>query len=90
MSTHQPFSRRPDGAAASPKVVDQVLGEEADQTHRLDPLAEPAKGMHVRFNEYELDWLTRLAKREDTSKQRYIRKLVRMQIEAQSRTKKGP
>jgi hypothetical protein len=70
--------------------VDRVLGEEADQTHRLDPLAEPSKGLHVRFNEYELDWLTRFAKREDTSKQRFMRKLLRQHIEAQSRTKKAP
>lgn len=84
MSTHQPFSRRPDAAA-----VDRQLGEEADKTHPLDPQAEPVKGLHVRLNEYELDWLTRFAKREDTSKQRFIRKLLRLHIETQSRTKKA-
>jgi hypothetical protein len=53
----------------------------------LDPYAEPRRGLHVRLNDFELRALEHWSKREDTSKQRLIRRALRFWLEAQNGAK---
>lgn len=46
-------------------------------TDHLDSTAPPTKGLHVRFNEWELAELGRVGDMNQTSKQRIVRRIVR-------------
>ncbi len=73
------FKSQPQSSPATPlAAVDRFV---AGASHReapaaLDPGAKPTLGINLRLNEYELDLLRRLAKADDRSIQRTIKRLL--------------
>jgi hypothetical protein len=70
-----------------PKTAEEWENEAPSVGRRARPEwnAEPTKGLHVRFNERELEELKELAKIEMTSQQRLLRKIVHAWLRAPKR-----
>lgn len=73
-----------------PKTAEEWENEAAagNKPARLDRNAPPKRGLHLRVNDYELAELERIAKLEDCSIQRLMRRALRNLIKSAKRTAK--
>ncbi|HKO91108.1 MAG TPA: hypothetical protein VJU61_08150 [Polyangiaceae bacterium] len=86
MTTFQRQPKADPEAAPAPKLTAEewenqaANGDKPAPEPELDPNAPPTRATNLRLNEYELRELERGAKREDTSMQRLLRRIVRNYI----------
>lgn len=78
------FNRKP-----TPEEFDAGGASKPAQLPALDPKAEPKRGYNLRLNDYELAELERMAKEDDTSMQRLMRRVLRNYIRNRNGTKKA-